>query len=164
MSEKKERSRAVGHADPFLITTEDRLSFILMEREGLFKHPTHTPENIEILTNELKGRSKAWDPERNMLPGESRTAMGRQNQVRLFFERLTLGVFGGLAIIAPMLIMALVNSLLVSLIVTSVATMVFAMLLALPRLGGGMNGQTVLASVAAYAAILVVFIGTSLSI
>lgn len=164
MNEKKEQSQAVGQRDPFLITTEDRLSFILMEREGLFRHPGLTDREIRRSTNRHRQKSTAWDPESNMLPGESRTVMGQQNQVRLFFERLTLGVFGGLAIIAPMLIMALTNSLLVSLIVTSVATIVFAMLLALPRLGGSMNGQTVLASVAAYAAILVVFIGTSLSI
>lgn len=164
MSEKKDRSRAVGHADPFLITTEDRLSFILMEREGLFRHPTHTLDQIKHLTNKLRRRSTAWDPESNMLPGESRTEMRKRNEVRLFFERFSLGVFGGLAIIAPMLIMALSNSLLVSLVVTSVTTMLFAVLLALPMIGGALDGQTVLAAVAAYAAILVVFVGTSLSV
>lgn len=164
MSEKKERSRAVGHADPFLITTEDRLSFILMEREGLFRHPNLTPEQVQSLTDRHRRRSAAWDPESNMLPGESRTEMRRRNEVRLFFERFTLGVFGGLAIIAPMLIMALSNSLLVSLVVTSVTTMLFAVLLALPVFGGGLDGPTVLVSVAAYAAILVVFVGTSLSV
>lgn len=90
--------------------------------------------------------------------------MRKRNEVRLFFERFTLGVFGGLAIIAPMLIMALSNSLVISLVVTSVTTMLFAVLLALPMLGGGSDGQTVLAAVAAYAAILVVFVGTSLSV
>lgn len=99
-----------------------------------------------------------------MLPGESRTEMRKRTEVRLFFERFTLGVFGGLAIIAPMLIMALSNSLLVSLVVTSVTTMLFAVLLALPMIGGALNGQTVLPSVAAYAAILVLFVGTSLSV
>lgn len=164
MNEKKERSQAVGRRDPFLITTEDRLSFILMEREGLFRHPSLDPEEVEHLTNRLRRRSTAWNPKLNMLPGESRTEMRRINEVRLFFERFTLGVFGGLAIIAPMLIMALSNSLLVSLIVTSVTTMLFAVLLALPMIGGALDGQTVLASVAAYAAILVVFVGTSLSV
>lgn len=99
-----------------------------------------------------------------MLPGKSRWEMRRSHEVRLFFERFTLGVFGGLAIIAPMLIMALSTSLLVSLVVASVATMLFAVLLALPMLGGELDGKTVLASVAAYAAILVVFVGTSLSV
>lgn len=164
MSEKKEQSQAVGYADPFLITTVDRLSFILMEREGLFSHPSYTPEEIKGLTKQLRRESTEWDPERNMLPGQSRTDMRKRNEVRLFFERFTLGVFGGVAIIAPMLIMALSNSLLVSLVVTSVTTILFAVLLALPMIGGALDGKTVLAAVAAYAAILVVFVGTSLSV
>lgn len=162
MNEKKERSRAVGQRDPFLITTKDRLSFILMKREGLFKHPGHSDESIQRSTDEYREKSTAWDPEISMLPGVSRTEMRKTNEVRLFFERFTLGVFGGLAIIAPMLIMALSNSLLVSLVVTCVTMMLFAVLLALPIIGGALDGQTVLASVAAYAAVLVVFVGTSL--
>lgn len=164
MSEKKERSQAVGQKDPFLITAEDRLSFILMEREGLFRLQGRSDERNQTLTSKHRERSTAWDPEINMLPGESRTEMRKRNEVRLFVERFTLGVFGGLAIIAPMLIMALSNSLLVSLVVTSVTTILFAVLLALPMIGGSLDGQTVLAAVAAYAAILVVFVGTSLSL
>lgn len=168
MNEKKEQNRVVGHTNPFLITTEDRLSFILMEQEGLFRHAGLSNREVENLTERYRRRSTLWDPESNMLPGQSRTEQSeRKERGRLrrqgFFERLTLGVFGGLAIIVPMLIMALINSLLVSLVVTSVATMIFAVLLALPMLGGAIDGKTALASVAAYAAVLVVFVGTSVS-
>lgn len=98
MSEKKERSQAVDHRDPFLITTEDRLSFILMEREGLFRHPGRGGKSIRRSTDNYRQMSKPWDLESNVLPGESRTTMREQNEVRLFVERLTLGIFGGLAI------------------------------------------------------------------
>lgn len=60
--------------------------------------------------------------------------------------------------------MALSNSFLVSLVVTGVTTMLFAVLLAEPLIGGALDGQGVLVSVAAYAAISVVFVRTSLSV
>lgn len=67
-----------------------------------------------------------------MLPSDSRTEMRKRSEVHLFFERFTLGVLGGLAIIAPMLFMALSNSLLFFLVVTSITTVLFAVLLARP--------------------------------
>lgn len=42
--------------------------------------------------------------------------------------------------------------------------MLFAEFLALPKVGVALDGQTVLAVVAAYAASLAVFVGTSLSV
>lgn len=86
------------------------------------------------------------------------------NERDKFLRRLSLGVLGGLAILVPMLIMALVNTLMMSLVVTCVATLLFAVVLSLPLYGGDLDEQTVLGAVAAYAAILVVFVGTSLAI
>ncbi|KAL5312892.1 hypothetical protein ACEPPN_019318 [Leptodophora sp. 'Broadleaf-Isolate-01'] len=75
-------------------------------------------------------------------------------------ERLWMGSFGGLALIVPMLIMALHRSLHGSLIVTLVGTVLFAFALALAV--RSLKGIDVLAATAAYAAVLVVFVGTSL--
>lgn len=66
--------------------------------------------------------------------------MRKRNEVRLFIKRFTLGVFGGLAIIAPMLVMTLSNSLVLSLVETSVTTTLFSVLLTLPMLDGGLDG------------------------
>jgi len=75
-------------------------------------------------------------------------------------ERLWMGSFGGLALIVPMFIMVLHRSLNASLIVTSVGTVLFAFALALAA--RSLKGMDVLAATAAYAAVLVVFVGTSL--
>ena len=75
-------------------------------------------------------------------------------------ERLWMGSFGGLALIVPMLIMVLHRSVHGSLIVTSVGTVLFAFSLALAA--RTLKGMDVLAATAAYAAVLVVFVGSSL--
>lgn len=90
--------------------------------------------------------------------------MRKRYEVRLFFERSTSGVFGGLAIIVPMPFMALTNSVLVPLFVTRLTTMLFAELLVLPLIGVALDGRTVLVSVATYAASLVIFVETILSV
>lgn len=77
-----------------------------------------------------------------------------------YFSRLGMALFGGVALIGPMLIMVLVpGGLKVSLWTVSVATFIFALSLAVGARDS--LGKDVLASVAAYAAVLVVFVGTS---
>jgi hypothetical protein len=70
-----------------------------------------------------------------------------------------MGVCGGLALIAPMLLMVLHKDQITTLATASVATMLFA--LGLAFLGENLKGQEVLACVAAHAAVLVVFVGTN---
>ena len=79
-----------------------------------------------------------------------------------FLSRLVMALFGGLALIAPTLIMALHPSLQTSLITTSIATFLFALALAFGATDS--SGKDVLAATAAYAAVLIVFIGTSVSV
>jgi hypothetical protein len=78
-----------------------------------------------------------------------------------FSERLWMGAFGGIALIGPMLLMSLHRDLKTSLITCSAATVLFAVVLAI--LGKSLKGQEVLGATAAYAAVLVVFVGTSMS-
>jgi hypothetical protein len=77
----------------------------------------------------------------------------------LVLERLVMVLAGGAALIVPTVIMVPHKDLLTTLVVTSVATVMFAGALAL--FGTKLKGETVLASVAAYAAVLVVFMRTS---
>jgi hypothetical protein len=79
-----------------------------------------------------------------------------------FISRLSMALFGGLALIGPTLIMALHPSLHTSLITTSVATVLFGLTLAFGAIDS--SGKDVLAATAAYCAVLIVFVGTSLSV
>jgi branched-subunit amino acid transport protein len=72
-----------------------------------------------------------------------------------------MGAFGGIALIGPMLLMSLHRDLETSLITCSVATALFTVALAIS--GKNLKGQEVLGATAAYAAVLVVFVGTSMS-
>lgn len=78
-----------------------------------------------------------------------------------YWQRLRMAGFGGAALIVPMLIMALRPGLVVNLVTTSVATILFGTAAAFML--SGSSGQDVLASTAAYAAVLVVFVGASLT-
>jgi hypothetical protein len=69
-----------------------------------------------------------------------------------------MALFGGVALVGPMLIMVLYKHLLTSLLTTSIAVFVFSLFLATFSTG---SPETVLGAVAAYAAVLVVFVGTS---
>jgi hypothetical protein len=78
-----------------------------------------------------------------------------------FWERLWMGGFGGTALIGPMLLMVLRRDSHTSIITASVATFLFASFPAVAvRI---LEGKDVLAAVAAYAAVLVVFVGTSMT-
>ncbi|KAM7195329.1 hypothetical protein V8F20_007548 [Naviculisporaceae sp. PSN 640] len=81
--------------------------------------------------------------------------------VTAYLNRLQMAAFGAVALIVPVLIMALHPGLLVDLVTTSVATVLFGLVSVF--LGTDASGKDVLASTAAYAAVLVVFVGTSLT-
>jgi hypothetical protein len=72
-----------------------------------------------------------------------------------------MALFGGIALIVPTVIMAKHQDLNFSLGTTSVATVIFALMLAFGARDS--TGKDVLAATAAYTAVLVVFIGTSLA-
>lgn len=76
-------------------------------------------------------------------------------------ERLAMAIFGGGALIGPTLIMTLHSGLTTSLVTVCLATLFFALTLA--KYSKSITGKDILAATAAYAAVLVVFVGTSLS-
>src|SRR4051812_4232954 len=78
-----------------------------------------------------------------------------------FTSRLLMALFGGLALIVPTVIMAKHPTINFSLVTTSVATVIFALMLAFGARDS--TGKDVLAATAAYTAVLIVFIGTSLA-
>ncbi|KAJ0114948.1 hypothetical protein J7T55_004691 [Diaporthe amygdali] len=151
---KKAAAKSTGRQDAFRITSEERLGFILMKRAGLVP----SQADLELLQGNIDQETD-WDSQgrRNILPGDSRGQLLEHMDLMAFYQRASMGLLGGFALIVPMLIMVLKNDLLTTLIVTSASTVIFAGVLAI--FGRELKGETVLASVAAYAAVLVVFIG-----
>ncbi|KAG4436773.1 hypothetical protein IFR05_007748 [Cadophora sp. M221] len=90
--------------------------------------------------------------------GGSRTMLNRQEAIKRFAQRLGMAVIGGAFLIAPMHIMVLHPSQLTSLVTTSVSVLLFGVVVAvvLERM------FDVLSVTAAYTAVLVVFVGTSM--
>lgn len=79
---------------------------------------------------------------------------------KAIFGRILAALLGGFALIVPMIIMSLDESVEKSLITASVSVVVVAVIVALASSG---SSRDVLNFTAAYAAVLVVFVGTSLS-
>jgi len=91
--------------------------------------------------------------------------MGRNEANRAAYEKTRLRRFlwvgcGGLLLIVPMLVMANIDTKTASLVTTCVAITIFAILVSWFT---ALGPNEVLATTAAYAAVLVVFVGTSLS-
>jgi hypothetical protein len=88
----------------------------------------------------------------------------RKKQAEAFWHtirRFGMAVAGGIALIIPVVIMTLYEGLVQSLVTTSLATFLFAIFV---TWYSNANEKDILAATAAYAAVLVVFVGTSLSI
>lgn len=98
------------------------------------------------------------DAEAPELPGHSRGQYRKTRELREVTERLMCGIVGGLALIAPMLVMVLHGTVLASLLTVSVATILFAGAGALYLEVGPVQ---LIGATAAYAAVLVVFVGTT---
>ena len=101
-------------------------------------------------------RSKAGNLGFRELDQDGRISRQRE---KAFTERVVMAMFGGIALIGPMLIMTLHKSENTSLITVSVATFIFALVMAVAAKESA--GKDVLGATAAYAAVLVVFVGTS---
>jgi hypothetical protein len=79
-------------------------------------------------------------------------------EVKRFFLRISMAVFGGLTLIIPMLIMVLYPGLLTVLLTTSISVLVFGIVLAVAIKDA--EPKDIVVTTAAYAAVLVVFVGT----
>lgn len=73
-----------------------------------------------------------------------------------------MALFGGVALIAPVILMTIRPTVVVDLVTVSVSTTLFS--LALVILASDMSGKDVLTATAGYAAVMVVFLGTSLQV
>lgn len=154
MTEKEIESRRNNTRDPFEITTRDPMSFYLM-KDGEMIPPSTSQHPVKVDRPKDHMRFQGGYVY-NILPGSSRGNYNARIDLGHFWERITMGLLGGIAFIAPMLMMVLHQDLLTTLITVSASTILFAAALSFFT---QLQGEKVLASVAAYAAVLVVFVG-----
>lgn len=136
--------------DPFLVKTSRALERKVLEDSGLV--PNHV-----LPSGPLPVPLDHGEPQLR-LTGRNEANKAAHEKKRVL--RFTMAASGGLLLVVPVIIMSTVPGLISSLVTTCVATLLFAFLVAW-RTELGPN--EVLATTAAYAAVLVVFVGTSLS-
>lgn len=151
-----------GIDDPFLVGTEKHVDAAILNAALL-----DIPE-AELRKEGLWATADGEDKRRkfNFVPpvekepraiGGTRMATTRKQKTQLFLQRVLFSIVGGIFLVGPMWLMAVLNAKYVSLISTSVFVFL-AGLLAAWKLD---DPKTVLSTTAAYAAVLVVFVGTS---
>ena len=147
------------------------LSSLLELLAGTMRDISTSSASIPGVIRDICGKSTAEFPTEEVLHLMEKTfgnlgfreldQKGREerSQKNALTQRIIMALFGGVALIGPMLIMTLHQSRNTSLITASVATFLFALLMAFAARDSA--GKDVLAITAAYAAVLVVFVGTS---
>ncbi|KAK4229593.1 hypothetical protein QBC38DRAFT_471664 [Podospora fimiseda] len=130
--------------DPFSIISDSRLLKKAMEDNKL-------PELAGNLTYPRGGLDKEVGTFRQ------RTKLNKARRLKTAAQKFTMAMFGGVSLIGPMLLMVYWRDLTVVVVTTSLAVIIFAGILAWYS-----NGEPVdiVSAVAAYAAVLVVFVGT----
>jgi hypothetical protein len=107
----------------------------------------------------VKAREKL-DAEHDLVRELGREVRRKKEKNEAYSQRLWLGIFGATAIIGPMLLMVLHHDLVTNITTASVATALFVGILTIAA--RDMMGKEVITVTAAYAAVLVVLVGTSM--
>ncbi|KAI0410237.1 hypothetical protein F5X98DRAFT_386929 [Xylaria grammica] len=128
--------------DPFCISSKWPLTKQVMDRFGV--HAGYDPYEHGTL-NEHIGIF------------DQRTKVNRARDVKELSLRFGMSIVGGIALIAPMLIMVLHKTVVTDLVTTSVAVVVVSVLLSI---FSSATPEMLLSTITAYAAVLVVFVGT----
>lgn len=136
--------------DPFMITSTRYFERIIIQAALNQIDPMHLP----IAYRDLSLSEASVDDMRN------RPTTSKRLNSRRILERLCMAVFGGVFLIGPMWLMVLRSEQIVQLCATSAFVVVFALCLSvgLPNRGPEVS-VTVMTATAAYAAVLVVFVG-----
>lgn len=131
--------------DPFLITTNFHLQKAILH-DANFLDPD-------------RRAYKTKDRENPQLPIGSRPGLRMVRDTQAVVKRFSFALFGGLSLLAPMVLMVLRKDTLTALLTVSVSVLLFAFVVAL--WAEDVSPSTVVTTVAAYTAVLVVFVGTS---
>lgn len=134
--------------DPYIISSANSLQRDLLVDAGLMN------------ARDARNLDKVIDADVPMLPGQARIWFNKDRSAAALGARLIMAIFGGLALIAPMLLMVLHQDLLTNLLTVSTSVFIVGASVAV---FSSEPPTTVMAVVAGYAAVLVVFVGTSSS-
>lgn len=136
--------------DPFYLKSSKELDRLAMEEAKLI--PAHVLPAGPLPI--------ARDHDHPMLPGVARTAAIKAEKSKHLLSRFSMAPAGGLSLVVPVLVMANIPGKTSSLVTTCVAMLIFAISI---TIGTDLKADQVLGATAAYAAVLVVFVGTSLA-
>jgi hypothetical protein len=136
--------------DPFYLKSSKQIDRLTLERSGLI--PAHVLPAGDLPI--------ARDSDHPMLPGVARTAAIKADKSRHLLLRFSMASAGGLFLIVPVLVMTDLPGRTPSLVTTCIAMLIFAIGI---TFGTDLKADQVLGATAAYAAVLVVFVGTSLA-
>lgn len=161
------RERDTKH-DPFRVSTDWTLQRTVMKditSEAL--DPTNLEWDGNLSEDRIIQFLKELSPYGPHEPGDqdvkrfwdTRTNAAKAQKRENYAKRAVMAVIGGAFLVGPMLIMVLHPGLVTSLVTTSACVVVFGLVIALPGLLD--KPSDVLSATAAYAAVLVVFVGTS---
>jgi hypothetical protein len=112
----------------------------------------------------LSGEKPPRPPQQRLVSGahtDDTLQQVKSKKLAQFFSRLAMALFGGLALIVPMLIMSLHQSRLTALLTTSVFIVAIGVILAWWM--DDAQDKDIVAATAAYAAVLGVFVGVTLT-
>ncbi|KAK4958051.1 hypothetical protein LTR10_004476 [Elasticomyces elasticus] len=146
----RERATLNPSEGPFKMMSSRAVERSIMDTVGLI--PKHLIP-AGILPNAL-------DHEEPALHINSRVKAKKEEAREQNLQRLAMAAIGGLLLLLPVLIMANLPGKLATLVTTSASMVVFAVLV---TMGTDLGPNEVLATTAGYAAVLVVFVGTSLA-
>ena len=132
--------------DPFILKGARALNVRLMNEAGLMRE-NHA--RLELCK----------DYDNPQLPFDSRGKLMSKRNLQAFWARFYMAMFGGIALIGPMILMVMKTDLTTALVTVSLSVFLFGLALAI--FFTDVKPESVLASVAGYAAVLVVFVGTS---
>lgn len=163
----KQFSGKAGGKDPFLVTTRKTLDgFVIKEFATEWLTNAQNPVrygpqlNVDAMKQDLKNLPKLADPidkDNWLLFGGSRGEINKHEARERFLQRVGMAAIGGAFLIGPMLIMVLHESRVTSLVTSSVCVAAFGLVVVVYL----EKPFDVLSATAAYAAVLVVFVGTS---
>jgi hypothetical protein len=136
--------------DPFYLKSSKELDRLAMEWACLIPDHVLPAGDLPI----------ARDRDHPVLPGVPRTVAIKAVKSKHLLLRFSMASAGGLSLIVPVLVMANVPGIISSLITTCIAMLIFAIGI---TFGTDLKADQVLGATAAYAAVLVVFVGTSLA-
>ncbi|ETS81394.1 hypothetical protein PFICI_06396 [Pestalotiopsis fici W106-1] len=136
--------------DPFIITGEHYIERCMFDIAMKYRERAEDPLKQLKSFEEWENASVRPTP-----VGGTRTENRRNTRWRAFRDRIVLAGLGGIFLVGPMWLMVLHNTLYTVLVSTTVFIFVFGFLMALLLT----KPMDVMASTAAYAAVLVVFVG-----